>query len=1114
MSLEILYGTHLQHENDTIFQMMKNCIDRGENVLYIVPEQYSFNADKVLLDTLGERYSHLTETVNFKRLATAVNKKYQPNQLNYIDEETKHLLLYKIIRQKKSELSTLKNRQLGPDSVLLFKNILSECKGYLMNHETFEQIKNNLSVQSSLYQKICDLDLIFNTYQKEIETKFRDFEDSFLVLANDIKEYELYRNYQIFIDRFTNFSPAEFAVISALLNNAKNMSVTLLADDFSKKVPGDLFYSTYKTCETLKKIAKSQQKNVKETKIDTKKDQFFKDIFDNPKKEATNKNISLTNAKNIKDEVRFVIDTIKQKTAQGASYSDFTVLSGDLSLYETEISHAFSRADIPCFMDQKSPLLENPIARIFLNLFQMVVSDYEKNAILEYLKSLCSVFHIHNDVCIFEELLHRFHLQKKDIFHLERWRQKCDFIKTQSNFLSLNLSKINTVYDSFLLPVIQNFKKQKSYMEAFRSYTDAVHLEEAVRLFLEQKEAVFRQETVTAYNTILGAIKKIDLLISEETIEPSDYCHILKQALQLYESGVVPNTVDTVTVSDIDRGRSLSSPYVFILGMNEGVTPKANTNHGYLSDLEREAIFDITGIELPTSLQQNCDSTLSLYRAFITASSHLYLLKNEAENEQSKRMPCYLWKRMEAFFTPSDFQANYVSLCEYTEQALMAYQNPYQQKLSPKVQPKDFLNGEEKAEISKLWSQIAQMKEEGYYHTDKKLSKKILDIQYQKQLNASVSRLETYQKCGYAYFVNYLLKISEREDVNYDFRKTGSIVHNLFEQFSKSLKKHQLTWETCDDAFIERQIESLVPKEILRLFPDLSLFNPRTKYLIHKIKRLLRNAISFIKEHFNEGEFIPVGYEIPIGEEGIPPLTISLEDGSVMQMFGIIDRCDIAKPDDRLFVRIVDYKSSAKEFNFALIKEGIQLQLLTYLQTVIKNGGQYLDFEGEILPGAAFYTSFGDSLLSFAERPAPDEIEKEIRKKFTMRGLVLNDDSLIRAIDKHLTELPNYQSLVSDIKTDSKGNFKLKNFLFFQEFNKLLSDCESTLKKIGNRMMKGEIAIKPYRYAKETGCDWCPYASVCMFDPKMHPYRNISKLSKEDYFQPETEKKEGDNRGN
>ncbi|WP_407429265.1 PD-(D/E)XK nuclease family protein, partial [Treponema sp.] len=830
--------------------MIKDCITRGEHVLYIVPEQYSFNADKTLLDTLGEKYSHLTETVNFKRLATVVNKKYQSNQLNYIDEETKHLLLYKIIRQHKATLTTLKNRQLTPDSVLIFKNILSECKGYLINHEKFEQIKNNLSDKTSLYQKICDLDLIFTEYQKETEQKFRDFEDSFQVLAKWIEEKNLYRDYNIFINCFTNFSPAEFTVISALLNNAKKMTITLLADDFSKKMPGDLFYPTYKTYQTLKKTAYHRQKEVNEIKADTRKDNtFFQSIFDGIPDKTPQKNISLINARNIKDEVRFVVDIIKKKTSEGALYSDFTVLSGDLSLYETEIRRAFSRGKIPFFLDQKSPLTENPVAKIFLNLFHMVISEYEKNTILEYLKSLCSIFHIHDEICIFEEFVCRFHLQKKEISEPEHWNRKIEFLSTQSHFLSQNLTKINTVYQTFLLPVIRNFKKQKSYLESFRNYTDSIHLEEGVKRFLEKKEAAFRQETVTAYNTILGAIKNIDLLISEEEILPSDYYHILKQSLQLYESGVIPDTVDTVTVSDIDRGRSLSCSYVFILGMNENVTPKSNFNRGYLSDLEREAIFDITGVELPTSLQQNCDSTLSLYRAFLTADTHLYLSKNEGENEQTKRMPCYLWKRLEHFFAPESFQSDYVNIPEYTEQAVMAYQNPYKQKLSSRMQPENFLEGEGKTEISHLWSQISTMKSESYYQTNKKLSKRIIDTKYQKQLNASVSRLETYQKCGYAYFVNYMLKISQREDVSYDFKKTGSIVHNLFEQFSKSLKKHQLTWESCNETFIENQIDTLVPKEIMRLFPDSSLFNPRTKYLIHKIKRLLRNAITFIKEH-------------------------------------------------------------------------------------------------------------------------------------------------------------------------------------------------------------------------------------------------------------------------
>ncbi len=1113
MALEILYGKELKYSNALLSEKMKQSIDCKENVLYIVPEQFSFGAEKALLDTLGETYSHLTETVNFKRLANIINKKYQPNQLDYIDEEIKNLILYQILRKHSERLTTVKNRKQTPDSVAIFKSILSECKGYLIDHDILDEMKEKLEDGSFLHQKICDLDFILSEYQKAISEKFRDFEDSFQTLAGYIESEHLYQGYSVYIDRFNQFSPAEYLVISALLKNAKNVTVTLLLDDTEPKSPGELFFPTYKTYSHLIKIAKKQNQKVIETNVNYKSNSFYADLFDSCPKNPPKVPYSLTLAKNTKDEVRFVADKVLHLVSEGASYSDICVLSGDLSVYENEIEEVFLEAGIPCFLDKKTPLTENPVAKIFLNLFAMVVSDYKKDNVLAYLKSLCSVYDVHEEVCIFEELCHRFHIQKQDLYNPEKWNQKCSFLKEQKNFFALQLTKVETIYNRFLKTVFAHFHKNASYRQAFVSYAEEIRLEEAVKRYLEQVEATLRQETVTAYNTILKAIKNIDVLFSDEKISLTDYHMVLKQSLELYESGDVPDTSDTVTVSDTERGRLLSCPYVFIVGMNENVTPKANSNHSYLSDVERETILDLTGIELPTSLFQNCDSALALYRSFLTAEKHLYLSCNQAESEQAKRMPCYLWNRLKSFQEVNEFDSPYVNISEYSEKALMSYKNPYKQKLSPKKIPDDFFLNPNKEKLLNTWNQIDAMQNSGYYTPDKKISKKILESKYQKQLGTSVSRLETYQKCRYMYFVNYMLGVREREDVSYDMRRTGSIVHNLFDMFSKQIKKDNLGWDELTDDYIEEKAQELVPREIMRTFPDLSLFNPRTKYLIQKIKRLLKRAIAFIKEHFQEGDFLPIGYEVSIGDD-IPPLTIQLEDGSIMQLYGKIDRFDAVDLGDRLYVRIIDYKSSEKKFDFAFIKEGIQLQLLTYLRAVIKNGGEYLDFAGEILPGAAFYTSFNDELISFKERPASDESEQELRKKFTMKGLVLNDDSLIRAIDRHLGEETSYQSAITDIKVNKDGQYSLKNFLFLEEFNRLLNDCENTLKSIGETMLSGDIAIKPYRYGPKTACDYCPYGGICMFDSKMHPYHYVEKLSKDDYFQPKSKEKAGAENGN
>ena len=41
--------------------------------------------------------------------------------------------------------------------------------------------------------------------------------------------------------------------------------------------------------------------------------------------------------------------------------------------------------------------------------------------------------------------------------------------------------------------------------------------------------------------------------------------------------------------------------------------------------------------------------------------------------------------------------------------------------------------------------------------------------------------------------------------------------------------------------------------------------------------------------------------------------------------------------------------------------------------------------------------------------------------------------------------------------------------------------------------MKGNVAIRPYRKNKQTGCDFCSYQAVCQFDPTMsdNSYRQL-----------------------
>ena len=50
-------------------------------------------------------------------------------------------------------------------------------------------------------------------------------------------------------------------------------------------------------------------------------------------------------------------------------------------------------------------------------------------------------------------------------------------------------------------------------------------------------------------------------------------------------------------------------------------------------------------------------------------------------------------------------------------------------------------------------------------------------------------------------------------------------------------------------------------------------------------------------------------------------------------------------------------------------------------------------------------------------------------------------------------------------------------------------------------ILSGAAEIAPYKLKKKTGCDYCPYASVCGFDKKSgSKYRMLAPLSDAEVF--------------
>ena len=250
--------------------------------------------------------------------------------------------------------------------------------------------------------------------------------------------------------------------------------------------------------------------------------------------------------------------------------------------------------------------------------------------------------------------------------------------------------------------------------------------------------------------------------------------------------------------------------------------------------------------------------------------------------------------------------------------------------------------------------------------------------------------------------------------------------------------------------------------------------------------------------------FEPAGYEVGFGPyEALPPIVIGMADGSKLILRGKIDRVDLLDAEGNKFVKIIDYKSGTKAFDFQDIYYGLQLQLLLYLDAYLKNHGTE-----SYRPGGVFYFRITDPTLSVTEELSTEELETMLYSKMQMSGLVLENETVIKAMDEVFIDpvsggMRMGSSDIIPLKYTKKGTPTASSLLATEEeYNALMAFTAKRAAAIGESMKAGVITPAPYRKQSSTPCDYCVFSSICRYEYKDRPYyRNLKKIGKEDFWE-------------
>lgn len=1086
--------------------------DKTKKLILIVPEQFYLQAEKDLINNIPSKGILSARVLTFKNLAYNILIEKGNGNLISIDDTSKSMALRKIVFDNESKLEYFKKSADKQGFMEQLSLTITELFQYNINSDKLSELISKSEPNSVIQMKLKDLKIIFDSYKNFLKNDYISSDEALDLLALKINDSNIIKDAEIWIDGFYGFTHQEFNVLEQILLNCKTLNVALTMDksSFFKEhlsitAP---FFEPFLTAQHLYDIAKKNNIKIDES-IFLEKPIRFKTIS---LKHLEKYYFSYsTNVCNINDNLKIYSAENKYTEIENAAceilnlinnnnwrFRDIAVVTHSVNVYKKNIQSVFNEYKIPFFIDTKTEIISHPLVELIKSILAIVIYNYDYENVFRYLRTGFSELS-RNEIDILENYVLAHGIKNYKWF--ESWTYGLNDEEEEK--------KINDIKDRFKKP-IENFSKDLKLNEkyevkeiTFRIFQVLKDLDviNTLQVWTDNMTSIGNLQKASEHKQIWKIIceifeKMVDIL-GNEKVTISDYTKIVNAGFEGSKMGITPPTLDSVIIGDIERTRFPNIKALFVLGVNEGILPCPSEINSIFSDVERENL-ETLGAELSVSgKRQAFEEQYLIYCGITKPSNFIYFSYSNGDLDGRAMRPSILISKIHKLFPllKEENTNDYNLLKKAISPSALMHDIGNQLLFASR----DGILSDEWKDVYSFylensnWNKKLEFIKDGIKNTniETNLNKDSVKNLYNNSLYASVSRLEKFMNCPYSYFMQYAIKAKERKLYQLDTPDLGSLFHTILESFSHKLKKDNINWRDISSEEIENRIESAVDENAPKLGNKILLSTASHKYLIKRLKRISKRATLTLTEHIKRGNFTPCGFEIGFGQgEALPPIVIELSNGEKMFLNGKIDRIDVLDKDGNKYIKIIDYKSGTKSFSLQDIYYGIQLQLLIYMDALIKISGNT-----NLLPAGIFYFKISDPMVikSISEMDT-NEINQNLFKKLKMSGLVLNDKEIIKNMD---TSLLYGSSNIIPVNYKTDGNLAAKgNSVADINSYKILMDY--AIKKahlIGNEILDGNITATPYKQNNFLSCEYCDYKSICSFDITNDKYRVFKKLN-------------------
>lgn len=1102
MSLQFIIGRSGSGKTQTIYEnlMEESMADQSQKIFFIVPEQYTLQTQKDVVERHPNHGTMNIDIVSFPRLAYRIFEELSYFPEAVLEDMGKRMVLRRILEEQKDNLKIFGKSIHKQGFIENMKSMISELYQYQVTPEMLAKVREEEN--GSLNYKLSDLMFIQKEFERFLEGNAIVAEQILEILTEKIIKSEKIKDSIIYIDGFTGFTPIQNQLIGRLLKLAKKVVISITADFWIEERKFvreyELFSLSSAAVYKIKELAKEAEIEILPT---IRKQEIWRyqgrgkedlsaleqGIFRYPIKpyEKKTENITLFTARDRLLEVRTICEKIAYYVREkGYRYRDIAIIAGDMEAYSTHFEQCFLELKIPFFIDHKKSILNNPCVETIRGLIKIVEENFSYQSVFRYLKAGMS------DLSIDQIDRLENYVLAKGIQSKKRWTGV--FVSPLKGQTEEELKELNESRELFLSEVMEFYKACKKKERTIRDYMSALYqflrkleieekIEQMCERFEQEENYVMEKTYRQIYPYVIDLMDKMVEILGDEKMNVGEMDNILETGLEEMKVGVIPPSMDQVVVGDLTRTRLNEIKVLFFAGMNEGSIPKPVDGNGILNDYEREHL-EKKGIALAeTMIQAAYTEQFYLYLAVSKPKEHLYLSYATVSDDGSSLRPSYFIKRIQKILPQlvlSELELKGYYTKEYGMHKFIAGL-------------RSEMEGREEGDFKGIGNVLMQTEEvlpfldaACYDNQEENLSKEAAKAIYGEILQNSVSRLEQFEACAYAHFLRYGLRLEERKEFKIKPMDLGNIFHRSLELISKKIQAAYGEWQEINEQEQTILTDYAVEKAIKEWNEDLIGSSHRNRYVVEIIKRMTKRTLWALVKHLENSDFKPYAFEVAFSSyEDLKTAKLNLENGVKMHLKGKIDRVDRFEDEDGIYLKVIDYKSGYAKFDLTNLYYGLQMQLVLYMNAILeieeKKAGKK-----PVVPAGMFYYSLKDPLV---EKETQEDVEEQILKKLQMDGYVNSDHQIIEHMERDLPA--KCRSIpVSRTKNGYSAYSKIMDTESFVQIQKFAAD---KIKEAGNEIMQGRISISPYRRKKETACDFCEFREICHFDERIDQYRNL-----------------------